>query len=194
MLLFFLLLPLFNDKDKYNTTFFLLKVKRLIDAPHHRRRAGQRVQRAHTRTREEINNTASAAGRGGGRSGGLNIVVTVQQAKRNKRAGSGTDSPLAHGKTNGCGGEEEEGGEKNEQQTAGATKTGTAVHGSNPEPKKKKKKIIPGQRQRTAAATAQYWPRKAFHLTRYSVYLCLPHSTRETTTSSAYQCSYHNQC
>lgn len=143
MLLFFLLLPLFNDKDKYNTTFFLLKVKRLIDAPHHRRRAGQRVQRAHTRTREEINNTASAAGRGGGRSGGLNIVVTVQQAKRNKRAGSGTDSPLAHGKTNGCGGEEEEGGEKNEQQTAGATKTGTAVHGSNPEPKKKKKKNHP---------------------------------------------------
>lgn len=112
MLLFFLLLPLFNDKDKYNTTFFLLKVKRLIDAPHHRRRAGQRVQRAHTRTREEINNTASAAGRGGGRSGGLNIVVTVQQAKRNNRARSGTDSPLAHGKTNGCGGEEEEGGER----------------------------------------------------------------------------------
>lgn len=56
----------FNDKDKYNTTFFLLKVKRLIDAPLHRRRAGQKVQRAHTRSQEEINNAASAAGRGGG--------------------------------------------------------------------------------------------------------------------------------
>lgn len=132
MLLFFLLLPLFNDKDKYNTTFFLLKVKRLIDAPH-RRRAGQRVQRAHTRTREEKQHSL----RGGPRGRSVGWVEHRRHCttggKKKNAWGAERNSPLAHGKTNGCGGEEE-GVEKNKQ-AAGATETDTAVHGSNPGPK-----------------------------------------------------------
>lgn len=118
------LLPLFNDKDKYNTTFFLLKVKRLIDAPL-RRRAGQKVQRAHTRTWEEINNTASTAGRG------EEVGWWVEHRRHHHHCTTGEGEKTEQNRTvlsltaeqmdaAGPGG-------KNKH-AAGATKTGTAFH------------------------------------------------------------------
>lgn len=132
----FLLLPLFlNDKDKYNTTFFLLKVKRLIDAPL-RRRAGQKVQRAHTRTREEINNTASVAGRGEEVGWWVEhrrrIIITVQQARGEKTERNRTVLSLTAEQMIAA-----QGVGKENEQAVGATKTVTAFHVH------KKKKTLP---------------------------------------------------
>lgn len=166
----FLPLFFFNDKDKYNTTFFLLKVKRLIDAPLRRRRAGQKVQRAHTRTWEEINNTASAAGRG------EEVGWWVEHRRHHhhcttgegEKNGAEQNSPLAHSRTNGCGG-----GRGKKQAGSGSNKNMHILP-------RLQKNSSRGHRQQTAAATTQsilalkgFFPppipnMEQFDLTRYS--------------------------